>query len=122
MSAYEIQPVGSAVAAAASGRHHSADPAPRSRAGTPVTASAVRADFAPGRPEALPAEPLSDVEIPLERRWRMAEALAAIGGGPRAESLIERANRPGPVPPGSLIEAIKLLGIAGDKPGLSEAV
>jgi hypothetical protein len=88
--------------------------------GTPVTAPAVRPEFANAPSTA--EEPLCDVEIPLQREWRMAEALAAIGGGPRAERLIERANRPGPVPEGSLLEAIKTLGIAPHDSRLSRAV
>ena len=92
------------------------------RAGTPVTAPAVKADFASDRMAPESGDKIHDIEIPLQREWRMAEALAAIGGGPQAESLIERANRPGPVPPGSLLEAIKMLGIASQKPGLSQAV
>ena len=35
--------------------------------------------------------------------------IAAISGGPRASQIIEAANRPGPVEPGSLIEAVKAL-------------
>ena len=39
----------------------------------------------------------------------MADVVAAISGGPRARLLIEAASRPGPVEPGSLLEAIKAL-------------
>jgi hypothetical protein len=107
MSALEIQAVGPVAPVQGAARPlPAATHAPGSgRSGTPVTAPAVKADFAAG-------EPLSDVEMPLQREWRMAEALAAIGGGPRAEWLIRVASRPGPVPPGSLLEAIKMLGIA----------
>ena len=43
------------------------------------------------------------------RTWRMADVVAAISGGPRARMLIEAASRPGPVEPGSLLEAVKAL-------------
>jgi hypothetical protein len=39
----------------------------------------------------------------------MADVVAAISGGPRARLLIEAASRPGPVEPGSLLEAVKAL-------------
>jgi DNA polymerase-3 subunit gamma/tau len=78
-------------------------------AGTPVSAPATRRAF--GKAEATP--PAED-EAPtypaqVERHWRLADVFAAIGGGPRAERLIEAANRPGPVAPGSLAEALKAL-------------
>lgn len=77
--------------------------------GTPVTAPATRRAF--GKTEATP--PAED-EAPAypahaERQWHLADVFAAIGGGPRAERLIEAANRPGPVAPGSLAEALKAL-------------
>ena len=34
---------------------------------------------------------------PAPAQWRLADVLAAIGGGPRAATLIAAANRPGPV-------------------------
>jgi hypothetical protein len=86
------------------------------RAGTPVSAPATRPEFAVVAPEVAPA-----IEIPLMRAWRMADVMAAIGGGPRAERLIELANRPGPVQPGSLLEAIKRLRVA-PPPASSRAV
>jgi hypothetical protein len=115
MSAYEVHAAGAPSPGALRSLPVAPDAAPAdpTRTGTPLTASAVRTDF---------AEPMSDVEIPLQRAWRMAEALAAIGGGPRAERLIELANRPGPVPPGSLLEAIKRLGIAPSDARPSRAV
>ncbi|HET9069339.1 MAG TPA: hypothetical protein VFN28_11900 [Amaricoccus sp.] len=48
----------------------------------------------------------------------MADVVAAIGGGPRARLLIEAASRPGPVEPGSLLEAVKAL---RPRPTLPEA-
>ena len=47
--------------------------------------------------------------LEARRTWRMADVVAAISGGPRARMLIEAASRPGPVEPGSLLEAVKAL-------------
>ena len=95
------------VAAAAAATGPAAGPgAPPVTRGTPVTAPATRHAFtATGRPpSATPREPLEG-----RRTWRMADVVAAISGGPRARMLIEAASRPGPVEPGSLLEAVKAL-------------
>ncbi len=78
-------------------------------AGTPITAPATRPAFS-----AAPAATSSEDEarahaLKMQRQWRLADVFAAIGGGPRAERLIEAASRPGPVEPGSLTEALKAL-------------
>lgn len=77
---------------------------PASPTGTPVTATAVRAEF---------TRPDEDVErtraIEFQRRWSLAEVLGAIGKAPGAEAILARADRPGPVEPGSLMEAVKSL-------------
>ena len=73
--------------------------------GTPVTAPATRRAFSdPG--DVASAE---EREPAARRTWRMADVVAAISGGPRARRLIEAASRPGPVEPGSLLEAVKAL-------------
>lgn len=77
-----------------------ADPgAPTATGGTPVTAPATRHGFTASESRAEAGH----------RTWRMADVVAAIGGGPRARMLIEAASRPGPVEPGSLLEAVKAL-------------
>jgi hypothetical protein len=77
--------------------------------GTPVTAPATRHAFtAPEAPSASEDRERA-YAMASQRRWRMSDVVAAISGGPRAQLLIEAASRPGPVQPGSLIEAIKAL-------------
>jgi len=73
--------------------------------GTPITAPATRSAFG----QADDSDDASGSYAAQRRRWRLADVLAAIGGGPRAEHLIAAANRPGPVEPGSLTEALKAL-------------
>jgi hypothetical protein len=77
-------------------------------AGTPVTAAATRHAFATS--ESHPSdEPARAWALENQRQWRLADVVAAISGGPRARMLIEAASRPGPVEPGSLLEAVKAL-------------
>lgn len=77
---------------------------PASPGGTPVTAPAARFEF--GRP-AADAERAPAVET--KRRWSLAEVLGAIGKAPGPEAILARADRPGPVEPGSLLEAVKAM-------------
>ncbi len=90
--------------------------------GTPVTAPATRHAF--GLPEEAPASEERERAYALasQRKWRMADVVAAIGGGPRAQLLIEAASRPGPVQPGSLLEAVKALRPAPTLPELTRTV
>lgn len=73
-------------------------------AGTPVTAAAVRAEF---------TRPDEDAErsraMEMQRRWTLAEVIGAIGKAPGPDAILARADRPGPVEPGSLIEAVKAM-------------
>jgi hypothetical protein len=78
----------------AAARNAAPQPTAAAASGTLVSAPATRRAFG---------------EAEIERQWRLADVFAAIGGGPRAERLIEAANRPGPVAPGSLAEALKAL-------------
>jgi hypothetical protein len=77
---------------------------PAIQSGTPVTAPAARVEF--GRPtddaERAPA-------IETKRRWSLAEVLGAIGKAPGPEAILAMADRPGPVEPGSLLEAVKAM-------------
>ncbi len=106
------------VATAAPGAAAAAVQAPPTTAGTPVTAPATRHAFTP--PDAQPTSEERERAYALEnqRKWRVADVVAAISGGPRAQLLIEAASRPGPVQPGSLLEAVKALRPA---PSLPEA-
>ena len=83
-----------------------APPVPR---GTPVTAPATRHAFTATGPSAGAGDSAEREPLEGRRTWRMADVVAAISGGPRARMLIEAASRPGPVEPGSLLEAVKAL-------------
>jgi hypothetical protein len=73
-----------------------------------VTAAATRHAFATSEPHPS-NEPARAGALENQRQWRLADVVAAISGGPRARMLIEAASRPGPVEPGSLLEAVKAL-------------
>lgn len=77
--------------------------------GTPVTAPATRHAFTSPEGPGASEDRERAYALANQRKWRMVDVVAAISGGPRAQLLIEAASRPGPVQPGSLLEAIKAL-------------
>lgn len=80
---------------------------PPATSGTPLTAPATRHAFTLRDTPLASEEQEPALALESQRTWRMSDIIAAISGGPRAEHLIEVASRPGPVEPGSLMEAIK---------------
>jgi hypothetical protein len=75
--------------------------------GTPLSATAVRSEFAASASQ--PERPEAPDRAEAPRRWSLAEVLGAIGKAPGPEAILARADRPGPVEPGSLLEAVKAL-------------
>ena len=92
---------------------------PEAAGGTPVTAPATRHAF--GQASGV-SQQRGRAGAAQSRTWRMADVMAAIGGGPRALRLIEAAGRPGPVEPGSLLEAVKALRPAPTLPQATRTV
>jgi len=77
---------------------------PASPGGTPAAAPAVRVEFG------QPAENAGRARaIDMQRRWTLAAVLGAIGKAPGPEAILAKADQPGPVEPGSLLEAVKAM-------------
>lgn len=95
--------------ALASGRESGREPAGVAPAqavwGAPTPAPAARTDMTAAR---LAPEAAADVEAAQRRSWRLSDVMRALGTAAAAERLIEKADQPGPVQPGSLLEAVKM--------------
>lgn len=73
--------------------------------GGPTTAPAARAEMITAR---LATEAADAAEAARRKAWRLSDVMRTLGTGPAAEMLIEKADLPGPVQPGSLLEAVKV--------------
>jgi hypothetical protein len=71
----------------------------------PTTANASRTDMISAR---LATEAADAAGAAQRKAWRLPDVMRALGTGPAAEMLIEKADLPGPVQPGSLLEAVKM--------------
>lgn len=73
--------------------------------GAPTTAPCARLDMITAR---LAPEAADAAKAAQRKAWRLSDVMSALGTGPVAEILIKKADLPGPVQPGSLLEAVKM--------------
>ncbi len=90
---------------AESGREPAAVAPARAVWAPPTTAPAARGDMSAAR---LSTEAADAAEAARRRAWRLPDVMLALGTGPTAEMLLAKADTPGPVQPGSLLEAVKM--------------